>query len=981
MYKRTVPHFLALLVCVQFLFGLIPLPPLYGANAQRSGIVTDGAGQPLAGVELVLLKEVIHEQGHHEWQEVTRTTTDGNGHYAVTNLPPGNYVLELGEAARHSQQEYIICDELIGNRAQVAAESAPQGAINGTVTDQRGKKAGQVAVSLYAVIDANGYTYEQLARRTLTDDKGRYKFRDLPAGQYKLGFADTLYPERYVAEYYPDALDSWTATVIDLAETKHQIDAQLGFAGSLAGRVTNGQGEALTGVGVELYRYFDDGYGNTYWQPVNRTNTLGDGSYIFSGLATGSYRLYYIDNQWPALYAPEFYNNAAVLEVATDVVVSDGANVTGIDVQLAPAGQIQGTVTDEAGQPIEGIGVNLYGDPDGDGYWSSLYSSGTDSSGAYLVSGLPAGVYRAEFVDWMGRSRYQPAYYNGAATLESATDIVVTEGAVVQGIDAQLASAGHIQGWVINTDGQPLGNAIVLLYTMVEGGDWYPLDSVATNAMGFYDLGGLAPGTYRVGFAYNLETGPIAVEYYDNVATVEEAIDIPVVAGVIVTEINAELPTPGAIQGTVTDENGHPLANIAVNALRQVYLSAGDTDWYYAGFTTTDANGAYLLSNLAPGQYRVEFGDHMNWPHQYSGEYYDNVPTVAEATSIAVASGATLNGIDAQLASVGTISGQVLDPTGAPVADIGVTTLRLMPDGQGNSYWRYVNSTVTDAAGDYTLEGVDVGTYRILFQDTQWPRRYATLYYNNVADIQFAQDVGVAADAQVTGINAQLHVGSQLSGVVTNQAGEPVADAYVNLFRAQDDGMGNVYWEYYGDSMTQSDGSYTLPALSASTYRLGLFDWSGQYQSIFYENAVDLESATDIPVDGQQALTGINVQLLAFSATNIAPLARNDRFAIVGAANQQGRQGSLLNILRNDDDPNGDALTAQLVIGPQHGTLTLSTDGAFTYTPNANHVGTDRFTYQATDGVQYSNTATVELVVEAAPAAQLYKIWMPVVAR
>lgn len=979
MYKRTLPHFLALLICVQLLAGLIAPHTLYAADAQRSGTVTDGAGQLLPGVELVVLKEVVNDQGRHEWQEVTRTTTDGNGHYAITNLPPGNYVIELGEAARHSGQEYIIFEDQTPRHGQAMVQAAAQGAINGTVTDQQGKKVGQVAVSLYAVVDANGYTYEQLVRRMLTDDKGRYKFRDLPAGQYKMGFADTLYPERYVAEYYPDAMDLWTATVIDLTGDKRQIDAQLGIAGSLAGRVTNGQGEALVGVGVELYRYSDDGSGYMYWQTVNWTNTFGDGSYTFSGLATGSYRLYYADNQWPALYAPEYYNNAAVLELATDVLVSDGAAVTGIDVQLAPPGQILGTVTDEAGQPIEGIGVNLYSDPDGDGYWAQNYSGGTDASGAYSVSGLPAGVYRVAFVDWMGPWRYQPEYYNDAATLESATDIVVAEGAIVEEIDAHLAPTGHIQGQVTDMDGQPLANAAVLVYTMWEGGEWYPMNAVATDALGFYDLGGLVTGTYRVGFAYSLEVGHVVAEYYDNVATVEEATDIVVVAGAIVSGINAELPKPGAVQGAVTDENGQPLANIVVNALRQVSLPTGETDWYHAGSTTTNAGGTYLLTNLAAGQYRLEFGDYMNWPHQYSSEYYDNVATVAEATSLAVASGATISGIDARLAGVGTISGQVFDSTGAPVADIAVAALRLVSDGQGNRYWSEVSGAVTDAIGDYTLPGVDVGVYRVVFRDYQSPRRYATLYYANVSDIQFAQDVVVAANAQVTGINAQLSIGSQLSGAVTNMAGEPVVDANVTLFRAQDDGMGNIYWDYYSNSMTQSDGSYTLTALSAGIYRLGVFDWSGQYQSLFYENAVDLESATDILVDGQQAVTGINVQLPAFSATNVAPLARNDRFAVVGAAGQQGRQGSMLNILRNDDDPNGDALTVQLVTGPQHGTLTLSTDGSFTYTPNANYIGADRFTYQATDGVEPSNIATVELVVEASPAVELYHLWMPIV--
>src|SRR5205807_1061036 len=58
-----------------------------------------------------------------------------------------------------------------------------------------------------------------------------------------------------------------------------------------------------------------------------------------------------------------------------------------------------------------------------------------------------------------------------------------------------------------------------------------------------------------------------------------------------------------------------------------------------------------------------------------------------------------------------------------------------------------------------------------------------------------------------------------------------------------------------------------------------------------------------------------------------------------------------------------DSLTAVLVTGPAHGTLTWNTDGSFTYTPAANFNGTDSFTYKATDGLADSNTATVTITV------------------
>jgi VCBS repeat-containing protein len=55
-------------------------------------------------------------------------------------------------------------------------------------------------------------------------------------------------------------------------------------------------------------------------------------------------------------------------------------------------------------------------------------------------------------------------------------------------------------------------------------------------------------------------------------------------------------------------------------------------------------------------------------------------------------------------------------------------------------------------------------------------------------------------------------------------------------------------------------------------------------------------------------------------------------------------------VLANDTDLNGDTLTAALVNGPAHGTLSLNADGSFAYHAAANYNGTDSFSYVASDG-------------------------------
>src|SRR5439155_9811380 len=46
---------------------------------------------------------------------------------------------------------------------------------------------------------------------------------------------------------------------------------------------------------------------------------------------------------------------------------------------------------------------------------------------------------------------------------------------------------------------------------------------------------------------------------------------------------------------------------------------------------------------------------------------------------------------------------------------------------------------------------------------------------------------------------------------------------------------------------------------------------------------------------------------------------------------------------------------------PTHGSLTLNSNGSFSYTPAANYSGTDNFTYKANDGQADSAVATVTI--------------------
>jgi hypothetical protein len=66
-----------------------------------------------------------------------------------------------------------------------------------------------------------------------------------------------------------------------------------------------------------------------------------------------------------------------------------------------------------------------------------------------------------------------------------------------------------------------------------------------------------------------------------------------------------------------------------------------------------------------------------------------------------------------------------------------------------------------------------------------------------------------------------------------------------------------------------------------------------------------------------------------------------------------------INVLANDSDPNGDALTVTAVTDPPNGSAVNNGDGTVTYTPDCGFFGIDTFNYTVDDGQGGSDTALV----------------------
>ncbi len=104
---------------------------------------------------------------------------------------------------------------------------------------------------------------------------------------------------------------------------------------------------------------------------------------------------------------------------------------------------------------------------------------------------------------------------------------------------------------------------------------------------------------------------------------------------------------------------------------------------------------------------------------------------------------------------------------------------------------------------------------------------------------------------------------------------------------------------------------------------------------------------------------------LTINPVNDLPVATADTFRV----DRNAVLNAVTGVLGNDNDIDGNTLTAALVTSPGHGILVFYPNGTFTYTPNSGYMGTDSFTYRVNDGTANSAEATVTLTINTVPVA------------
>ncbi|MEW6188744.1 MAG: S-layer homology domain-containing protein [Actinomycetota bacterium] len=203
------------------------------------------------------------------------------------------------------------------------------------------------------------------------------------------------------------------------------------------------------------------------------------------------------------------------------------------------------------------------------------------------------------------------------------------------------------------------------------------------------------------------------------------------------------------------------------------------------------------------------------------------------------------------LAQDGSISGRITDEAGNPLAGIIVQATATWLGGEPPEEPPEVGPvSLTDENGHYRIAGLPSGEYWVSTWNDQG---YMDEYYNDKLTPLTADTVVVNASQETTGINFVLSVGGKITGRVTDEAGNPLANIKV---------ITNKYgWQASISTLTDENGYYALIGLpSWEFYEVYTSNDQGHIDE-WYDNKLKWGTADTIAVTAPNETPNINFAL------------------------------------------------------------------------------------------------------------------------
>jgi len=652
-------------------------------------------------------------------------------------------------------------------------------------------------------------------------------------GSYRVGASAS----GYITGWYPNNCSKEDATPITVGAdgTVSDINFSLEQGGSITGTVRNQwdgteQNQIVIAWTADTQELVAWAFSNEYEdQGQYNLEDLPFGDYKVSaggplpeGVEDPGNRNQNLVRGWWSLEGTEVSANAADV-----ITISSSAPVENTDFQLEDGGQLEGRITDESWNGLNGATITLENYDTGEVLFTTIsYNRDGVDPGYFSFSGLSSDI---DYCVWATASdrviRYSREGTSGTYDRDDATMYQIEQGWNYWISDINLPYGGSLSGYVYQSDGiTPIAGATVTIESW-DDTDWdFVRVESTSNADGSYT----APGIPFANYLISALASGFAIEYYaatGSVADPAQAEEIILSPGQVdITDIDFTLDAGGTISGTVSNESGQSLEGAKIYAIPVIVGSEDYDEGSESPFCAmTNSSGEFTIAGLPFDDYKVcaHGGDNP----QYVSEWYSdqNSYDTADTISVSVENPDAVD-IAFSLAIGGSITGVI------------------MPDG-GDSWLNDARVRVFDySTGEevaeagtlednmtYLIQGITTGSYRVM----AIAQNRACQYWQGTYSEVDATPVQVTAPGVTTNINFNLSPGGRMNGRVwmSGEYGghESLSGALVTAYLLNPlDTPDEDFEDMEFTTTTDENGDWELEHLPYGDYKIGASGGEGQ---------------------------------------------------------------------------------------------------------------------------------------------------------
>jgi protocatechuate 3,4-dioxygenase beta subunit len=378
-----------------------------------------------------------------------------------------------------------------------------------------------------------------------------------------------------------------------------------------------------------------------------------------------------------------------------------------------------------------------------------------------------------------------------------------------------------VSGRVVTAaDGVPLKSSRVALMPEHEGRKSSTYAATSDGA-GRFTIKDVPAGRYRFFAAHS----GYVDQHYQSTGGESDPI-FTLRAGQEVKDVLFRMTPAAVITGRINDEDGDPMVQIKVIALRapteedledEEDRPSQNRDLSPAGLAQTDDRGQYRIFGLKPGEYYVEAVDeyepvfHMTFGNewelrealgsQYAPVYYPGVTQVGQAEAVLIAPGEDAQ-VDLVLKRVKTVevSGHVIGADGKPATDAYVYLEELAAD------YGVSHGGEADVKGEFKIKGVAPGSYIL----------HAGQRLSDDAHYHARQQIEVGSD-NLSSITLALGRGASFDGrVETSGSGTTQLDRIYLSLHSHDSEIGGAW------ARVKKDGTFQLLDVPDGTFAFSI---------------------------------------------------------------------------------------------------------------------------------------------------------------